>query len=410
MKFRLKQPIVYVCRDLERAMGLPLSTPSYYIISNYTTFANSLSKGHKNILLIKNKTLLDTRDLLTHPQTKKFIAKLKKPQILVFKNTPFLEKICSASGYELLNPSAELANLVEEKISQVQWLGELKKFLPAHHIQPAKEVIWENKKFILQFNRAHTGSGTVLIENEKQLQEIQKNFPDRPVRVTKYITGIMLTNNNVVWGKKVLVGNVDVQITGIKPFTNREFATVGNDWAYAHKILNVKQKKQYEKIAKAVGEKLAQNNWRGLFGIDVMLEIKTGKLYLIEINARQPASTSFESQLQQQKNKNGLTTFQAHLLALAGAKNIEAKLINIKDGAQITQKLIPTQNKIMEKKLSQNISKFCQDNFKVFVYENTEAESDWVRMQSAVGMLKDQNTLNQVGEKCRDFSLSILKN
>ncbi len=410
MSFSLKQPVVYVARDLERTLGLPLSTSDIYIISNFTTFANSLAQGHKNVLLIKNKELLDTRDLLTHPLAKKFISKLCCPQILVFKNTPLLEKICAQQGYELLNPSAELGNLVEEKISQVQWLGELKKFLPSHEVKPAKALRWQNKKFILQFNRAHTGSGTVLIENENQLQEIQKNFPDRPVRVTKYIEGVMLTNNNVVWGKKVLVGNINVQITGTQPFTTREFATVGNDWKYADKILNTKQKKQYEQIATAIGKKLAKNGWRGLFGIDVMFETKTGKLYLIEINARQPASTSYESQLQQKKNKNGLTTFQAHLLALMGEKNTTAKLTVIKDGAQITQKVMPNKNKISNKKLSQNIAKFCKDNFQVFVYENTEIESDWIRMQSPRGILKDQNSLNSIGEKCTEFALSILKN
>ncbi|MCX6780361.1 MAG: ATP-grasp domain-containing protein [Candidatus Magasanikbacteria bacterium] len=410
MSFSLKQPIVYVARDLERTLGLSLTTKGYYIISNYTPFANSLSKGRKNVLLIKNKELLDTRDLLSHSSAQEFIRALKNPQILVFKNTPLLEKMCTQNGFKLLNPSAELSNLVEEKISQVQWLGNLKKFLPAHEVKAAKEIKWQNKKFILQFNRAHTGSGTVLVESESQLKEIQKTFPDRPVRITKYIEGMMLTNNNVVCGKNTLCGNINVQITGIAPFTNREFATVGNDWGYAHKILNSKQKKEYEKIAKAVGEKLGQNGWRGLFGIDVMLEIKTGKLYLIEINARQPASTSFESQLQQKKSKTGLTTFQAHLLALLGEKKSGAKLTSIIDGAQITQKVMPLKNKISVKKISQNIAKFCKDKFAVFLYENTEIESDWIRMQSSKGILKDQNTLNKIGEKCRDLSLSILKN
>lgn len=403
-----------MARDLERALGLPLMTKGYYIISNYTTFANSLSKGHKNVLLIKNKTLLDTRDLLTHSQAQKFIGALVNPGILVFKNTLLIEKICKQGGYKLLNPSAELSNLVEEKISQVEWLGKLKKFLPPHQIKPAEALCWQNKKFILQFNRAHTGSGTILVKSDKQLKDIQRDFPSRPVRVTKYIEGVILTNNNVVWGNKILCGNINAQITGMKPFTAREFATVGNDWAYAHKILNAKQKKEYKKMVQAIGRRLAKNGWHGLFGIDVMLETKTGRLYLIEINARQTASTSFESQLQSviipKRSDRSLTTFRAHLLALIGAKNLATKLAMIKDGAQITQKVAPTKNKMTTKKLLKNISKFCKDNFNIFLYKNTEVESDWVRMQSRKGILKDQNTLNQIGEKCRDFSLSILKN
>lgn len=410
MKFYLKQPVIYVCRDLERAMGLSLGTRNYYIISNFTTFANSLAKGHNNILLIKNNGLLDTRDLLIHSQTKKFIGNLKNPGILVFKNTSLLEKICTQAGYRLLNPNAELASIVEEKITQVEWLGELKKYLPPQEIKPAKDVSWSGEKFILQFNRAHTGSGTILVESDDQLKEIQKNFPDRPVRVTKYIDGIMLTNNNVVWDKKVLCGNINVQITGMSPFTSRPFATVGNDWAYSHKILNAKQKKDYEKMAKMIGEKMAKNNWRGLFGIDVICENKTGKLYLIEINARQPASTSFESQLQQKKNKTGLTTFQAHFLSLLGEKNIKSKLIIIKDGAQITQKVLVTKNKISTKQLDKSIKRLNKNNFKVFVYENTEIESDWVRLQSFKGILKNEKTLNKIGEQLKGFSLSILAN
>jgi predicted ATP-grasp superfamily ATP-dependent carboligase len=408
MKFYLKQPVIYVCRDLERALGLPLDTHNYYIISNYTHFAKSLVKGHKNILLIKNKGLLDTRDLLVHPQTKKFISNLKNANILVFKNTPLLEKICTQAGYHLLNSSAELATMIEEKITQVKWLEELKKYLPHQEIKLAKEVSWSGEKFILQFNRAHTGSGTILVKNDAQLKEIQQNFPDRPVRVTKYIDGIMLTNNNVVWGKKVLCGNINIQITGMSPFTNRPFATVGNDWAYPHKILSIRQKKEYENMAKHIGEKMAKNNWRGLFGIDVICEHKTGKLYLIEINARQPASTSFESQLQQQKNPIGLTTFQAHLLSLLGEKNTQSKLTAIKDGAQITQKVLTTKNKIVTKQLDKSIKRLNKNNFQVFVYDNTELESDWVRLQSYQSILKDDQTLNKIGEQLKAFSLSIL--
>lgn len=409
MSFSLKQPVIYICRDLERALGLPLNTQGNYIISNFTPFANSLAKGRKNILLIKNKELLDTRHLIEHPSSRKFLSAFHRPNILVFKNTALIEKVCAQAGYNLLNPGAKLANLVEEKISQVEWLGKMEKFLPPHSIMPAKSVKWQNKKFILQFNRAHTGSGTILVESESQLQDIQVSFPDRPVRVTKYIEGIMLTSNNVVWENQVLVGNISAQITGLAPFTERAFATVGNDWSFARKILSKAQKERYAKMAVSIGRKLALAGWKGLFGIDVLLEVKTGKLYLIEINARQPASASYESELQLKKNKNGVTAFQAHISALLGLKNTVSKLTKITDGAQIVQKVVSLKNKKSVKKILAIIAKLRSDNFRVFVYENNEVESDWVRVQSDKGFLKNFNTLNANGEKCRDFSISILR-
>ncbi|MFA6423989.1 MAG: ATP-grasp domain-containing protein [Candidatus Magasanikbacteria bacterium] len=409
MKFTLNKPVIYVARDLERTFGLPIVTKGYYIISNYTAFANSLVKGCKNVLLIKSDHLLDTRELLNHPMAINFINGINDAHILVFKNTAQIEKICLEHDWTLLNPSAELASRVEEKISQVKWLGELKKNLPPFQIKIAKDVKWSGKSFILQFNRAHTGSGTIFVENEKQLKEIQAKFPLREVRVTKYITGPMFTNNNVVVGKKVLCGNINYQITGLKPFTNLPFATIGNDWALPNKILSAKQKKEYLAMAQAIGHKLARDGWKGLFGIDVILEEKTGKLYLIEINARQPASTSFESQLQQFTDKLGLATFTAHISALLGEK-VVGKLIVIKSGAQITQKVTDVKKNISLSRMLYKINDLKTKKIQIFIYENDKLESDWVRMQSISGLVNSHNNLNKLGHELKNFSESILNN
>ena len=394
MSFTVPKPVIYIVRDLERALGLPLTTKGYYIISNSTPFAKSFAKGRKNVLLIKNKELLDTRELLADTRVKRFVNKIKNAQILVFKNTVAIEKVCQENNWTLLNPSAALAVKVEEKVTQVEWLGELRKFLPPCEIKIAKEIKWTGNKFILQFNRAHTGSGTILVESEHQLKEIQTIFPERDVRVTKFIDGAMLTNNNIVWGKKVLEGNINYQITGLKPFTGMPFATIGNDWALPHKLLNSKQKKEYSGMAQAVGLRLAKDGWCGLFGIDVMVEKNTGKLYLIEINARQPASTSFESQLQIKQNKKGMTTFQAHLLAVLGAKN-SGKLTMIKDGAQIIQRFVSQMKPIKNKVLPKNIN--------IIKYNNTKSESDFIRFQSQHAIMSDVNELNSLGNKIKDY-------
>jgi hypothetical protein len=43
---------------------------------------------------------------------------------------------------------------------------------------------------------------------------------------------------------------------------------------------------------------MSAQGWRGLFGIDVIKDLERNAIHLIEINARQPASTSFEAKLQ----------------------------------------------------------------------------------------------------------------
>ncbi len=443
----LKQaPIVYVTRDIERALGLPKVYQNYHIISNRTPYAASVAKEQKNILLIKGKEQLDTRELLAHPKTKSYIKKIsasggENSHILVFKNTPQIEKICAENNWQLLNPPAALANMVEEKISQLHWLGELTKYLPPHKVMVLGEVTTpkpllrkEGRRspslrrrepengfpFILQFNRAHTGSGTMLIESEKQLNELKQKFPNREIRITQYIAGPAFTNNNVVWEKKVFVGNINYQITGLSPFTTRPFATIGNDWKLPAKLLSNEQVKQYQKMATDIGNKLAKGGWKGLFGIDVIMDEKTGKLYLIEINARQPASTTFESQLQQivisneakRREKSSLatretrslaiarddryiTTFEAYLGSLVGLPATSYTLQAIADGAQVVLK--NKEKRVKSNELNRKIKKLKDLRLNIIPYHNTEPESDLLRIQCAKGMMEGHNVFNKIG-------------
>ena len=121
-----KNTLVYITRDLERALG-PQTASSLFIIANSTPFAKQVAAGRSDIILIEAPDLLDTPELLNHPQTKEFIDQQTNPQLVVFKNLPIIEKICAANGWKLLNPAAALANRVEEKVSQVEWLDELTK-------------------------------------------------------------------------------------------------------------------------------------------------------------------------------------------------------------------------------------------------------------------------------------------
>ena len=417
-----KQPVVYITRDLERALGLPLTTKNYFIITNATPFGKQLAKSHRNILLITSKELLDTRELLANSKTKQFLSKLKRPAIVVFKNTVAIERYCQEQGWQLLNPSATLASQVEEKISQVEWLGGLTKFLPRHQVEVCKNVkgflrsreLGRNDSklttpFIIQFNRAHTGSGTILITSKKQLAELQRTFPDRPVRVSEYISGPLFTNNNSVWGKRVLVGNINYQITGLPPFTERPFATIGNDWALPTKLLSSKQINEFKQMATAIGKKLSKDGWKGLFGVDVVLDEISGKLYLIEINARQPASTTYESELQRKeqgtknKQKYQVSSFEANLAALLGLPYDKEELVQIRDGAQGVQKLTKEQGARSKEQVKKIINTLRKNNFTVIPYQNSELESDQLRIQSKQGLIEKHLIFNKHGKFISDI-------
>lgn len=337
MKLLDNHKIVYVTRDLERGLGLTKNTPNYFIIANFTPFAKKVAEERNDIKLINGQQILDTWQLLEHPEVAEFINQ-NHASILVFKNTKQIQRICTKNDWDILNPQAELSSRIEEKISQLTFLPELKNLFPSYEVKTCGELTF-NEPFVLQFNHAHTGEGTIYIESQEQLDKIKEKFSKREVRTSGFISGPIFTNNNVTHSAGVIVGNISYQITGLKPYTKNPFATVGNDWTKANQILSKENVEQYNSMAKKIGNTLKQKGWKGMFGIDVILEEKTNKIHLIEINARQPQSAVFESYLQNKTRTTNeddkITIFEAHVLALLDLDISKKEIIKINTGSQI---------------------------------------------------------------------------
>lgn len=385
-------PVVYVCRDVERALGV-LPEGDYRIVTNESPYAISVRdqspKG--TFLLIKGERPLDTNELLEKDDVRSFIG---ESSVIVFKSTRNIERTCAKYSIKLLNPNASLALTIEEKVSQIDWLKESSCHLPPHEVLPLGSIEWNDSAFIIQFNHAHTGGGTFLIQSKEDLEKIQAPFPKRIVRKMAFIEGPSYTVNNCVvkttGGTQILMGNISYQITGLPPFTNKRFSTIGNDWGFAHNHLSDNQKQAILKISKEIGGRLAQDNWLGLFGLDFIISKKTGEVFLIEINARQPASTTLESKLQRDAREKSpsknLTLAEAHILALTKTElDLQTSIIPITDGAQIVQRVSTTYPKIIPADIS-----FLKDlGYTVITYEDQTHNADLVRIQSSKSIMKE---------------------
>ncbi len=397
-----KKPLYYITRDIERALAM-LPSEMYKIIAGRTPFSETVKKAYPDFV-----TLLDSPDgrslgtgsLMEHPETTKIIP--SSTDVLVFKNTARIEPLAIQHGWNLINPKASLSETVENKITQVEWLGDLgKKYLPLHNIMPAKKITWTGTPFVLQWAHGHTGDGTALISSEKELKSLQQKFPERVTRRTAFVNGPSFTVNAVVASNKILVGNISYQITGIKPFTDSIFATVGNDWALTHSLLNESEIEYIENMVTDIGKKLNIAGWRGLYGVDVIRDDERNVINLIEINARQPASTSFESFLQNENRIagiDGLTTFEAHIMALQNDP-IEKPLIPINDGAQIVQRVTRDFRDVV----ADNIGSLELAGYNVVTYPNTQYNTDLIRIQSARGIMETHGRFNDNGKEIEEM-------
>jgi hypothetical protein len=211
------------------------------------------------------------------------------------------------------------------------------------------------------------------------------------------VRGPSFTVNVVVASNKILVGNISYQITGMLPFTDNMFATVGNDWSVPHGLLDQNEIDYIYEMAHKIGTKMNISGWRGLFGIDVIRDDDKNVIHLIEINARQPASTTFESTLQLKNRAHGvagITTFEAHIKALQG-ESISEDLIPINDGAQILQRVTQKVSLVS----SEKITSLQALGLTIVSYVNTMHNEDLVRIQSDRGLVETHGRFNERGKK-----------
>lgn len=396
MSITLKKPLIYVTRDIERALGMEPGrhgAADYIIVSNDTPYGRAVrEKNPDHVVLIDRPAgtdVLDTFDLLSLPEVQRTIDK-HDSDLIVFQNTPRIERLANDMHWNLLNPRAELSRQIEEKLSQLDWLGVDAALLPPHRRMLVKDVCFEENKFVLQFNHSHTGEGTYVIESKDALDMLAAKFPDRECRVVDFITGPAFTLNLVAGTLGTIHGSISYQITGIAPFTDILFSTVGNDWALPYStFLSDKDRSQISAIAKKIGRRMRLAGWRGLFGIDVIKDEISGKIYLIEINARQPASTTYESILGRTQDPKRLTIFEAHVAALL--KRVFPVLsARVRTGSQIVKR-------VTNKTYSINVPALRAKNLFVMEYQNETHNKELYRIQSDAGIMESHGRLNDLG-------------
>ena len=318
------------------------------------------------------------------------------------------------NGWTLLNPSSKLAEKIENKITQIEWLGELgNKYLPPHTVALTKNLVWKKEPLIIQWEHGHTGLGTILINSDAELTELKNKFPERTARATSFINGPSFTINVVVNKSEVLLGNISYQITGLPPFTDNVFSTIGNDWSLTHSLLSETEIEEIHNMAKEIGALMARDGWSGLFGLDFIKDNERGRIFLIEINARQPASTTYESFLQEENRRNGLagmTVFEAHLAAISekspAAMKSPTPIVPINDGAQIiqriTKKIHTSTNSLIALPTDEITGTLELLGYRVIEYPNTAINEDLLRIQSQKGIMETHAKLNMRGKEILD--------
>jgi hypothetical protein len=318
--------IFYICNDFERALGLELILPNFHIVCiDWNKGISEARKQGANIFCLEesinslNPIFRNSNRLLQVKQVQEYI-KLHTPQgtvpnVIFFKIAHNIEQTCKELGYNILNTTADLNQLFELKLSQFEVLNSINHQassiksirFPKTTISPLKDINFEKTvkeigiPFVIQYDRGHTGSSTVFVNNRNEFDAELNKYPNRMAKFSKKIDGEAWTLNACVTRNGIVYGGLCYQITGIKKCTTKLGGTVGNDWSVTN-LLSKKSIEQIVIITKNSGDIMSAHGYKGLFGLDLVID-KDGEVYLIEINARQPASTGMHTKLLLQDNE-----------------------------------------------------------------------------------------------------------
>lgn len=320
-----KKPLFYFTNDIERGLGIEQLIENYHIICIDQNKINSLIKNSNiNVFclgdIVEDQIYRSSIKLLEHTEVKKYLAKFPKGYLQTFKISPRFEKLTSELGYGLINTSAKLNRTFENKLSQYKLLSEANVNMPKTRLSELKNENYSGlkeefgDKFIIQFNRGHTGDSTILVDDGEKFLHLQNTFPERTVKLVKYIdTNLSYTLNGCITKSGNFLGGLCYQITGVEGLAHSQAATVGNDYSVREGI-DKEVLKQINEESEKISNVMKNSGYRGMYGIDLL--IKDGNVYIIEINARQTQSVPFYTKLQLLNNQIPLSLL--HLAEFLG--------------------------------------------------------------------------------------------
>lgn len=339
-----------------RLLALRYSKDTKLIERDIEVFSLEKGMGTKHIKEPRNSTTV-----LSHPKTKQYLSSFTSPALVVYKSSSKMERVCRENNWTLVAPPVKFGkSLFEDKIKFRRILEEIGAPPPPGEVIPAKDLnFYKLKKkygtpFVLQHPRRGGGKGTFFISSQDDwhkavrklhIQEIEgeeiiEDITNLEVIVAKYITGPSPSITGCVTRQGILYTNLQYQLIDMPELYNPAKGSglfCGHDWSSSRFSQNIE--KQAYNIVANVGKYFQSYGYKGIFGVDFVLDEKRQKLYVTESNPRLLGSFPTLTMAQILNNEPPIIAF--HLLEYLDAdyemdiKEINTLMRKPKQGAQM---------------------------------------------------------------------------
>jgi len=305
---------------------------------------------------------LNSLAILKHPEVQAYLKKSgQKIGIFIYKSSARIEKTCEENGWQIIGNRSQLRDPLENKKIFREYVKEI-------GLQPIEGEVMALKDFnenvFLHFQKKFGpklvlklpevirggGVGNTYAQKPADLKSFWQKvarfkdyYQPQSVIIERQITQSLscsITGCTTRFG--VLTGVVQTQILDIPEVINVSRGSgmfVGHDWSFKHYSASIQQ--QAEHICRRFGEFIYQKGYRGIFGIDLLVEQENGcqKVYPCECNPRFTGAFPVYSMIQLRQKEIPMDVF--HLLEhlrldyKLDFDEVQSQYRSPKEGAQI---------------------------------------------------------------------------
>lgn len=348
-KEKVKTPIFGIGVYAFNRLGPEEFIPDYRLLAlRYSLETELIEKDLEVLSLEKGMGIYhldvsrNSTSVLAHEKTKEYLKDYEKPLIIPYKPSSKMLRMAEENGWRVAaNPMRFGKKLFEDKIKFRRLLQRLGVAVPEGEICSISELDFEKASqkyglpFFIQHPQSGGGKGNFLIkewrdfvEALKALREITKGQGEEEVLVAEFVQGPSPSLTGCVTKHGILSTSLQDQILDAEELFNKQGRYglfCGHDWTKAKFDLRVE--KQADEIVEKVGQHFKKLGYKGIFGLDFVLDEKRGRLYVTECNPRLLGSFPTITMVQIRNGEPAILGF--HILEFLGIDyELDVKTVN----------------------------------------------------------------------------------
>lgn len=308
-----RKTIHLVSPDPQKIEGLEHAWEHLKIYVNKMSPAlRKAERAGAQIINLKLPRVKRTSELLGQMISRKLIK--RNHRLLVFKNVPKIERLAAKHKIDVLMPPPYFIELLEDKINFIDFCHEFA--LPTLPTSIRElNLLRFVEPVVIQGRRGHAGKSTFFIRSNRELDALKRKIGDWTVKITPLKKLPTYSMNLCITQSGIFRTQPFYQITGDEKLNPLPGGTGGIDFAPANELSEVTHER-IAALANLVGEALSKIGYRGIAGIDFLVDEVKNHLFLIELNPRLLSNLGFITKKQAEIGETPLLTI--HLLEMLG--------------------------------------------------------------------------------------------